>query len=285
MDRDDRVALVTGASSGFGWETALLLAKSGFKVKALARRLDRLEELAALQPGIEPLSLDLTNTRQLERFGREISHWPQPVSVLVNNAGYGVRGFVEEVPLEAVRRMFEVNVFAACRITQFCLPAMRQAREGWIFNISSVVGKFVWPGGGYYAATKHALEAITDALRHETAPFGIKVVSIRPGPFPTEFTETASIMSSGWPDGGIEGYAPIKSKTTDFFARVTQNSDGPGPKVVADLILEIMKNNNPLPGYGVGPMSDDFLVERMTGDEAGWRDLVNREIGIKGLKL
>ena len=117
---------------------------------------------------------------------------PEPVSVLINNAGYSIRGAVEDVPPHAVRRVFQVNVFSLIRVTQACLPGMRKARKGRVINVSSMAGKFAFPMSGVYAATKHAVEAVTDALRIEVRPFGIRVVAIRPGFTATEFNEAAT---------------------------------------------------------------------------------------------
>jgi len=165
MGEKGQMALVTGASSGIGRETAIRLAEKGFKVIAAARRRERLAELADQAQGITPQQVDLSDPEDVERFCREISNLQESVSVLINNAGYSIRGALEDVSMEAVRRVFEVNLFAMIRVTQACLPGMRRLRRGTIVNLSSIAGKFTFPLGGVYASTKHAVEAITDALR------------------------------------------------------------------------------------------------------------------------
>lgn len=279
------LALITGASSGIGRETAIVLAQKHYRVIACARRQERLEQIAAEHPGVEPLSLDLTDSRQMDRFCSRIRQWTQPVDVLINNAGYGVRGMIEEAPLEAIRRMYDVNLFGACRMIQACMPGMRRARQGWIFNISSVSGKFVWPGNGYYASSKFALEGVTDALRHEAAPFGIKVVAIRPGPIATEFGQVATRMTPDWSAQGDPEYGPLQQKITDFFTRVTQGGGVPEPRVVAQLILKVLQEPQPLPAYAVGPMTTEEFATRVKSDEVGWRDFIDEQLDIKGMKL
>ena len=195
MSEQKQTALVTGASSGIGRATALKLAEKGFAVIAAARRKERLVEMADQAEGITPVQVDLSRPEDTEKFCDYLSQLPTPVSVLINNAGYSVRGALEDVSIEAAKRLFEVNIFALVRITQACLPPMRGQRKGIIVNLSSIVGKFAFPGSGIYAASKHALEAITDAMRLELAPMGIKVVTIRPGPIATEFNDVATRMT------------------------------------------------------------------------------------------
>ena len=279
------LALVTGASSGMGKDITIKLAQKGYQVLAAARRLDRLEQMAEELDGVIPTLLDLTDRAQMGAFCQRIKQMDKPISLLVNNAGYSVRGMVEEVPLDAARRMYEVNVFAPCRLVQACMPGMRAARAGWIINISSISGKFVWPGNGYYASSKHALEGITDALRHEAAPFGIKVVSIRPGPVKTEFGQVVAAESSAWAGKGDPDYAPVADKIAAFFARATQADHVPGPEIVGDLLLRILQEDNPLPAYELGPMVEDYFAKRCPGDEAEWRDFIDKAVGLKDMKL
>ncbi len=187
MDSGNQLALITGASSGIGRQTALRLAQEGMQVIAAARREERLAELAAGQAGIRPMKVDLADRADTARFCGEIAALPQTVTVLVNNAGYSLRGALEDIPLPDVRRLFEVNFFSLLQVTQAVLPAMRRQRQGTIVNLSSLVGKLSFPFGGAYAASKYAVEALSDALRLELRPFGIRVVTIRPGVVATEF--------------------------------------------------------------------------------------------------
>ena len=181
----ERVALVTGASSGIGEETARLLQEAGFATYAVARRVDRMAALAAA--GVHTFAMDVTDDASMTDGVRRVLDEQGRIDVLVNNAGYGSYGSVEDVPIEEARRQFEVNVFGLARLTQLVTPAMREQGSGRIINISSIGGKFYEPLGAWYHATKFAVEGFSDSLRLELAPFGIQVVIIEPGPIITEW--------------------------------------------------------------------------------------------------
>ena len=278
------LALVTGATSGIGKETVHSLAQKGYEVMALGRRRDRLGSLASLSKDITTHVLDQSKSEEVEEFCCKIKSLEKPISVLVNNAGYSVRGVVEEVPLDAVRRMYEVNCFSLIRLTQACLPGMRKARSGWIFNLSSISGKLTFPANGFYSSTKHALEAITDALRAEVAPFGIKVVAIRPGPIATEFGQVVGALSP-WLADSDEAYKPVHEKAIGFLKQVTDPASIPGPRVVSDLIMEVLAKKDPKPAYAVGPMTGDLLPSRLEKDDAAWCSYLCGEIGLDKLKI
>lgn len=182
--------LVTGASSGIGEATALHLAHKGFRVFAAARRVEKLQTLAAMGAGrITPLALDVTDAASIAAAMQAIEESGASLFALVNNAGVSVTGPIEETPLDEWRRQFETNVFAVVALTQAVLPAMRAAGEGRIINVGSVAGRIVAPFMGAYGASKHALEGLTDALRRELRPFAVKVSLIRPGFINTPFGE------------------------------------------------------------------------------------------------
>ena len=192
----NQVVIITGASSGIGEATARRLVRGGARVVIAARRAERLDTLARdLDPtGSRVLVVagDVTSDADrrklveaaLKKFGR--------IDALVNNAGYGTRGPVEIVPIEAIRKNFETNVFSLLALTQLVLPAMRERGSGCIVNIGSVAGRIARPLSSIYDATKHALEALTDGLRGELKPFGVRVTLIRPGFIVTEFIDAAS---------------------------------------------------------------------------------------------
>jgi NAD(P)-dependent dehydrogenase (short-subunit alcohol dehydrogenase family) len=184
-----RIALVTGSSSGIGRATALALNRAGFRTIATSPHIERLDALEAA--GCEALHLDLTDESSMVEAVETVEELHGPIQVLVNNAGYGQYGPIEEVPIEAVRRQFEVNVFGLIRMCQLVVPGMRRFGSGRIINVSSVAGEVSQPGAGLYHATKHAIEAISDTLRMELGPFNIDVVDIQPGPVATNFAETA----------------------------------------------------------------------------------------------
>ena len=285
MGGQKQTALVTGASSGIGQETAMRLAKTGFQVIAAARRMDRLAKLANQFQGIIPKQVDLSQPEDTEAFCRYISGLPMPVSVLINNAGYSIRGVLEDVSIEAIKRLFEVNLFALIRITQACLPGMRNLRKGTIVNLSSIAGKFTFPGSGVYAATKYAVEGITDALRLELAPFGIRVVAIRPGPIATEFNEvgnklTGDLMARTDPDYK-SFYQTAGAATGKLFAGLSI----PGPDLIADCILQAVLSDAPKAVYSAGPLSEDFLGKRADLDDDAFYRFMLEKFSLIDLQL
>jgi short-subunit dehydrogenase len=181
------VVLVTGASSGLGASTARMLVSRGYRVAGAARRTDLVERL----PGVLPVHLDLADDDSIERAVEQVEQQLGPVGILINNAGYGEFGSIEETPIELARRQFEVNVFGLIRLTQRVIPSMRDASAGRIVNVSSLAGEFSSPLGGWYHASKFALEALSDSLRAELRPFGITVAVVQPGPVRTAWHEEA----------------------------------------------------------------------------------------------
>jgi short-subunit dehydrogenase len=180
-----KAVLITGCSTGIGRATALRLAKAGHTVYATARKVETLQDLAAA--GCKTLALDVCDESSIRAAVAKVEAEQGVVGVLINNAGYGSEGPIEEVPMEEVRRQFETNVFGLTLLTKLVLPGMRKQGWGKIVNLSSMGGRMTLPGGGFYHATKYAVEAISDALRFEVQGFGIDVVVIEPGPIKTEF--------------------------------------------------------------------------------------------------
>lgn len=205
-----RTALVTGASAGIGAAMVRALVRAGCRVAATARRPDRLEALAREcgEDRVLAVSGDLADAGDRKHIVDSTRARFGPIELLVNNAGYGQRGPVELVMEADARRQFDVNVFALTELTRLVLPEMRAAGRGRILNVSSVVGRVAIPMSGWYAATKHALEALSDALRNEVAPFGIDVVVIEPGPIVTEFQEVAELTLERL-EGDVAGYRPM----------------------------------------------------------------------------
>jgi short-subunit dehydrogenase len=278
-------ALVTGGSSGIGRETAILLAEKGFRVIIAARRLERLHELADRVEGLTPMGVDLSDPEDTERFCDEISARPNPVSVLVNNAGYSIRGVLEDVQMEAVKRMFQVNLFSLMRVTQACLPGMRRQREGTVVNVSSMAGKFAFPGSGPYAATKHAVEAITDALRIEVRPFGIRVVAIRPGFIATEFNDVANELTGDLMGRTDPDYKPVYETSGKGIGSMFAGVTIPGPDLIAGLIVDAALSASPKPVYQAGLFCDEFLGQRTRLDDEGFDQYLREKTGLETLKL
>ncbi|MBZ0273376.1 SDR family oxidoreductase [bacterium] len=244
--RPSRVVVVTGAGSGIGLAATRMLAGAGYRVAAVVRKNDDAIALAAIE-NVTPFLADLALADQVDRLVREIRERMGDPNVLVNNAGFGARSAIEETPPATIREMFEVNTFAAIALVQAFCPAMRAAGEGLIVNVSSVTGVLSSPFGGIYAATKHAMEAWSDALRMELSPFGVRVVLIEPGPVATRFFKTARhhsepvLMNPGSP------YGAAYSKTLDMIANI--NKDAVTPESIARLILDLVNGRRPRARY------------------------------------
>lgn len=180
-----KVILITGASSGIGYDAALILAGQGHKVYGAARRIELMERLR--EKGVVPIRMDVTDEQSMADGVKSIIDAEGRIDVLVNNAGYGYMGAIENVSIAEAKRQIEVNVFGLARLTQLVLPYMREQKSGRIINTSSVAGKAVIPFGGWYNVSKYSVEALSDALRIEVRPFGIKVSLIEPGGIKTDW--------------------------------------------------------------------------------------------------
>ena len=243
-----KTALVTGASSGIGEETARTLHKLGYTVYAAARRTDRLEQLTPT--GIHALTMDVTDDESMTSGIEKIIAETGRIDVLVHNAGYGSFGAIEDVPIDEARRQFEVNVFGLARLTQLVLPHMRAQRSGTIINISSIGGRFTTLLGGWYHASKHAVEALSDALRMEAAPFGIDVVVIEPGLIRTEWSGIAANHLEETAEGSAYA-SQIKAVANSMRSESTNKRQSP-PSVIADTVKKIVTAHKPRTRYVVG---------------------------------
>ncbi len=241
-----KTAIVTGASSGIGEATAHRLNGLGYTVYAAARRIDKMAPLQA--DGVRTVKVDVTDDASLTAFVDQVVAETGRVDVLVNNAGYGSYGALEDVPLAEARRQFDVNVFALARLTQLVLPPMRAQHSGCIVNVSSIGGKIYEPMGGWYHSTKFAVEGLSDALRLELAPFGIHVVVIEPGAIATEWTDIASqnLLATS----GTGAYADIAAP----IAKLLNMADGRAskPDVVAKAIAKAVESRHPRTRYAIG---------------------------------
>lgn len=251
-----KVALVTGASSGIGRETALLLAQKGYTVYAAARRVEKMQDLKAA--GIKLLSMDVTSEESMVKGVNEILQTEKRFDVLVNNAGYGSYGALEDVPLSEARYQFEVNIFGLARLTQLVLPTMRQQRSGKIINVSSVGGKFGEPHGVWYHATKYAVEGLSDSLRLELKQFGIDVVIIEPGAIITEWAGIAreNLLKTS----GKGPYKNLAEKHANLLARADKMGDK--PIVVARTIVKAAESRHPKTRYATGGGAGPILFLR-----------------------
>jgi NAD(P)-dependent dehydrogenase (short-subunit alcohol dehydrogenase family) len=259
---NSRAVLVTGCSSGIGRAAALALHRAGLPVYASARRPETLEELAGA--GLTTLALDVTDEASMQAAVERIRSDHGAVGVLVNNAGYALQGPLETTSMGQARAQFETNVFGLVRLTQLVLPGMREQGWGRIVNISSMGGRFTFPGGGFYHASKHAVEALSDALRYEVAPFGVAVVLVEPGPVSTAFGDTAvaSIHDSPDEDAPDDAYSGFRRA---LGARYAQAYDGSptslasSPEAVARAIVRAVRSRRPRARYTVGPVAKTLI--------------------------
>jgi NAD(P)-dependent dehydrogenase (short-subunit alcohol dehydrogenase family) len=253
--------LITGTSSGIGHATALRLAgRPELTVFATARQTASLADLAQL--GARTLPLDVTDEASMVAAVSAVEAEFGAVGVLVNNAGYGEYGTIEETDLGRVRREFETNVFGLARMTQLVLPAMRTAGQGRIVNVGSMGGRLVFPGGGYYHASKYAVEAITDALRFEVEPFGLKVVLIEPGIIRTGFGDTAAntLAGSAVPSGPYGALNTVVDEQMNNGYRSRWLSAP--PEDVAAVILQAVTAEKPRARYVVTPVAKVLVHTR-----------------------
>ncbi len=259
-----KTALVTGASSGIGEATARRLHDLGYTVYAAARRVERMADLEAL--GVRVLRLDVTDDASMTAAVDRIIAETGQIDLLVNNAGYGSYGAVEDVPMEEARYQVEVNLFGLARLTQLVTPHLRERRTGRIVNISSIGGKGSEPLGGWYHATKYAVEGLSDALRMELRPFGIDVVVIEPGAIRTEWGgivhETLTKVS------GDTAYADQATQLMRFHRSAIERL-GVGPEVIADAIADAATARRPKTRY-VAPRNARIMLrlQRFVPDRA-----------------
>lgn len=246
--QDKKTALVTGASSGMGKVIARRLIQDGYQVYAAARSVEKMHDLAEL--GARPLRMDISRDEDILAAVDTIVSQTGGVDVLVNNAGFGLYGPVEEIGIDEARYQFEVNVFGAARLTQLLLPAMRARRSGYIINITSIGGKIYTPLGAWYHATKHALEGWSDCLRLEVAEFGIKVVIVEPGLIETGFGD---VVSGNFVKRSASGpYGHLVANVANSVKNAYGNGRGSDPKVIADVVARAVKSPHPRTRYAAG---------------------------------
>lgn len=249
-----KVALVTGASSGIGKTIARELHAAGFQVYAAARRVDRMADLKA--EGITPVPLDLTADDSIRACVDEILNRTGRIDVLVNNAGYGSYGAIEDVPLDEGRRQFDVNLFGMARLIQLVTPTMRKQHSGKIVNISSMGGKIWTKFGGWYHATKYAVEGLSDCLRLELQPFGIDVIVVEPGGIKTDW---GIIAANNLKKTSAHGaYAELANAAADGMIKNYSGNMLSQPELIAKTVRKAVTKRRPrtryLIGFGAKPM-------------------------------
>jgi NAD(P)-dependent dehydrogenase (short-subunit alcohol dehydrogenase family) len=273
-----KAVLITGCSSGIGRATAERLAGSGWTVYATARRVEAIADLEAA--GCRLLALDVNDEASMRAAVEHVEAEHGAVGILINNAGYSQSGAIESVAIEDVRRQFETNVFGLVRLTQLVLPKMRAQRFGKVVNVSSMGANFTFPGGGFYHATKYAVEAISDALRFEVKGFGIDVVIIQPGLIRTGFGDAAVASLEGEPagDGPYDAFnAQVAQSTTDVYEKGPLARLGGEPDAVAKAIERAITAGHPKIRYRVTPSAHLLIGQRRLMTAGLWDAFLRRQ--------
>jgi short-subunit dehydrogenase len=264
MKTKKKVIVITGASSGIGKETALTLINEGHIVYGAARRVEQMKDLT--KTGGFALKLDVTDQNQVKNCVKQVMDEQGRIDVLVNNAGYGLYGAVEDLSIEDAKRQFDVNIFGLASITKEVLPHMRAQKSGKIINISSMGGKIYTPLGAWYHATKHALEGWSDCLRIELKQFGIDVVVVEPGAIATEFGDVLyepMLKNSG--SGPYKNMAEAMAKTTK--ESYEKKGAASPPSVIADVISKAISSGKPKTRYVAGKMAKPMMfIRKYLGD-------------------
>ena len=298
--------LITGCSSGIGRAAAISLHAAGLTVYATARQVDALAGLA--RQGIHTLALDVTDEASMTEAAGAVEAAEGAVGTLVNNAGYGLYGPVEQLPMDEIRRQFETNFFGLVRLTQLVLPGMRRRGGGRILNVSSMGGRITLPGGAFYHASKYAVEALSDALRMEVAQFGIDVVLIEPGPVKTPWNDVAAASLSaatpaatsarpggGGPgdgDGGPGGsaadgdpYATYKAAVGASFGRTQAGllgRFGSTSEDIAKVITHAVTAERPRARYLINPVAKSLVAMNRVLPARTYDSVVRRQYGLPG---
>ena len=260
-----KVALVTGASSGIGKAIAKQLIEDGLVVYVAARRVEKMQDLESL--GAMVLKMDITQEEDVKNVVEKIAKNHNSIDVLINNAGYGMYGAMEDTTIEDARKQFEVNLFGLANLTKSVLPGMRAKKSGKIINISSMGGKIYTPLGAWYHATKHALEGWSDCLRLELSPFNIDVVIVEPGVIKTEFGDV--MLAPMMERSGNSAYGEIAHKLEQRMKESYEQGFASDPEVIAKVVSQAVKAKKPKTRYAAGQFAKPLMfLRKWLGDRA-----------------
>ena len=273
----EKVALVTGSSSGIGFETSLALARNGFHTFATMRDLGKDEKIKQIiekeDLSIEILELDVDNEESVNRVIKTVSEKKGRIDVLVNNAGYGMWGTVEDVSIDEFKEQFETNFFSIIRLIQKVAPIMRKQNSGNIVNISSVAGRIGFPVSPAYISSKFALEGLSESLRFELMPFGINVIIIEPGVIKTNFFDSMKMSEKSQQDST---YKEITDKVISGVKMMAEM--GTHPKEVADVVIKTLGEEKPLPRYVIGNDAMMFLEAKKMKTDIEFENYLKKEL-------
>jgi NAD(P)-dependent dehydrogenase (short-subunit alcohol dehydrogenase family) len=273
----EKVAIVTGSSSGIGFETSLALAREGYFTYATMRdttKSDKIKEITQKENlKINILELDVDDEKSVKSAIAHILDQKQRIDVLVNNAGWGLWGCVEDVSVDEFKEQFETNFFSIIRLIQEVAPTMRKQGSGTIVNVSSVVGRIGFPASPAYISSKFALEGLSESLRFEFAPFGVDVIIIEPGVIKTNFMKNMKMAKKSELD------TVYKDITTKVVSGVKMMAEmGTPPKEVANTIVKAIKDKNPLPRYIVGNDALMFLEAKKSKTDIEFENYLKKEL-------
>ena len=273
----EKVALVTGSSSGIGFETSLALARNGFHTFATMRDLGKDEKIKQIiekeDLSIEILELDVDSEESVNRAIKTVSEKKGRIDVLVNNAGYGMWGTVEDVSIDEFKEQFETNFFSIIRLIQKVAPIMRKQSSGNIVNISSVAGRIGFPVSPAYISSKFALEGLSESLRFELMPFGINVIIIEPGVIKTNFFDSMKLSEKSQQDST---YKEITDKVISGVKMMAEM--GTHPKEVADVVIKTLGEEKPLPRYVIGNDAMMFLEAKKMKTDIEFENYLKKEL-------
>ena len=273
----EKIALVTGSSSGIGFETALALAREGYFTYATMRDTKKAKEIQDRAKKeklpISVILLDVDKPETIKSAIKQIIAEKKRIDVLVNNAGYGLFGCLEDVSIDELKSQFETNFFSIARIIQEVAPIMRDQKSGTIVNISSVAGRIGFPASPAYISSKFALEGLSESLRYELSPFGINLIIIEPGVIKTNFFGSMRMPKNA------KKNSPYEDITNKVVAGVKMMSEmGTPPKEVADAIIKSLKEKNPLPRYAVGNDAIMFLEAKKMKTDIEFENYLKKEL-------
>jgi NAD(P)-dependent dehydrogenase (short-subunit alcohol dehydrogenase family) len=272
----DKVALVTGSSSGIGFETSLMLARAGFNTYASMRNLEKSKNITEIAKKeklpLQVVQLDVNNDGSVKDAIVKILKADQRIDVLINNAGYGLFGPVEDTSIEEIKAQFETNFFGVVRVTQQVLPLMRRQNSGTIVNVSSVGGRIGLPALSAYHSTKFALEGLSESIAFELEPFGIRVVIIEPGVIRTNILNSSSSAKKALDPKSP--YFSLSQKLNDNFKSMMESELSSPPEEVAKVILQAVTSENPQLRYSVGDDAANLIHARKNMPDKEFRKMI-----------
>jgi NAD(P)-dependent dehydrogenase (short-subunit alcohol dehydrogenase family) len=278
-----KVAIVTGGSSGIGYATSLLLARSGYYTYASARNIDKSSNLQSIAEAerlpLKPIQLDVNDDSSVKAAVEKIVSEKERIDVLVNNAGYGLFGAFEDLSLDEIKAQFETNFFGVVRVTQHILPIMRAMHDrgvgdGIIVNVGSINGKIAFPVLSAYSATKFAIEGLSESIAYELEPFGIKVILIEPGPIRSNFMKGSLL-----PKRALDPKSPYSELVQKFYDKTnSQHDDAISPEEVAKIILQAISNDTPEFRYVIGNYASTLLETRNNKPYSEFQKMIMQNI-------